>query len=119
MPDLNKTENFIKAWGMLCKNHGCYNCPLNAANKYGMNCAEYIRSYFCEALEIVQKWSNDHLKKTRASVFLEALSSDTFNVKMSSTDSSIPHICTKGFFKDAQCELVNYDCTACWNVEVE
>lgn len=64
MVNLNKAEDFIKAWNRLCKNHRCLECPLYK-NKYDEACLEFMGNHFLEAQEIVRKWNSENPEKTR------------------------------------------------------
>lgn len=72
---------FLKAKDRMCKsfNDNCKNkdgnnfcCGLRyEADKSGESCEEYISNRPTKAVEIVERWTKDHPKKTRQSEFLK------------------------------------------------
>lgn len=72
MIDCSKTENYFaekrrmtkRAKNGLCK-LGCSNCPLcSINNNKGQSCTAFEMLYPEKAIEIVQKWSDEHPQKT-------------------------------------------------------
>lgn len=79
MIDCAKTENYFaekqrmtkRAANGLCK-LGCSNCPLcSENNNKGLSCTGFEMLYPEKAIEIVQKWSAEHPRKTYLSEFLK------------------------------------------------
>ena len=79
MIDCNITANYFaekrrmtkRAKNGLCK-LGCSNCPLcSINNNKGQSCTAFEMLYPEKAIEIVQKWSDEHPRKTYLSEFLK------------------------------------------------
>lgn len=79
MVDCNITANYFaekrrmtkRAKNGLCK-LGCSNCPLcSINNNKGQSCTAFEMLYPEKAIEIVQKWSNEHPQKTFLTEFLK------------------------------------------------
>ena len=62
--DCGKTVNFFNEYKRMCKEENkskCSACPLSYDNNgTGIGCSTYIKLYSEEAIEIVQKWSDEH-----------------------------------------------------------
>lgn len=75
MVDCSKTEVFFKELNRMCSTYGylCTNCGihLNCNSSVGDTCGTFIRNNPLKAVEIVQKWSDEHPIKTRQSEFLK------------------------------------------------
>lgn len=80
--DCNKTKIFLEELDRMCRyysitqnNEGeerCKNCPISIANNgRDVSCTNFPTKYPQEAIEIVQKWSDEHPIKTRQSEFLK------------------------------------------------
>lgn len=71
---LREKERMCKSFNDNCKNKDGNNfcCGLRyEADKSGESCEEYINSNPAEAVEIVERWSKDHPRKTRQSELLK------------------------------------------------
>lgn len=70
------------------------------------------------AVDIVEKWSKDHPRKTRLQDFKEKYPNGTFE-----KDSEIPHVCCDDlgycFCKSSNGGGPEGDCKKCWNEPVE
>lgn len=72
MADCNNTEVFLKEWRRMCDSlqRTCQQCYLYEIVDTG-SCHTAMRTMPNQVIEIVQKWSNEHPKKTRQSEFLK------------------------------------------------
>lgn len=64
---------FIEERNRMCKtNVSCYGCPAQD-NRRSHSCIFAMENWSSpeQQIEIVEKWSNEHPRKTRQSVFLE------------------------------------------------
>ncbi len=118
--DCNKTINFLHELKRLCDSRD--ECVANAANKedcpmfgvcsltHSKLCAETIKT----AMETVQKWSDEHPKKTYAQDFLEKFPEAQRN------GDGVPFVCRKriyGGIHSATSEGCDDTgaCYRCWN----
>lgn len=66
----------------------CADCPLSwKNNEFGTNCYNLMMENPEKAVEIVEKWSNEHPVKTRQSEFLKIFPDTELN------DDGVPDIC--------------------------
>ena len=115
--DCNKTINFLHEFKRLCASRD--GCVADAANKercpmFGVCddaltriCAEYAET----AIEIVQKWSDEHSKKTYAQDFFEK-----FPDAQSGSDGTPSFVCRKEIYGG---ECPDMGCDECWNETME
>jgi hypothetical protein len=122
MIDCTKTENYFaekrrmtkRAKNGLCK-LGCSNCPLcSINNNKGQSCTAFEMLYPEKAIEIVQRWSNEHPQKTFLTEFLKNYPNAPLD------DDGTP----KGECPRAALGLMNIDdcddnCIKCWNQPIE
>ena len=107
--DCGYTENYLKEQNRMTRN-----CPLDYSNnKANLSCGEYERAYPCEAIEIVQKWSDEHQPETRAEHFLKMYP----NARMH--NDGHPTACVKDLDNNASCEVCLNGCKKCWNKPYE
>lgn len=121
MIDCSKTENYFaekrrmtkRAGNGLCK-LGCSNCPLcSENNNKGLSCTGFETLYPEKAIEIVQKWSDEHPQKTYLSEFLKNYPNAELDCK--ETPKRIcPH--ALGLTDIDDCDN---NCVECWNQPVE
>ena len=121
--DCSKTINFLHELKRLCDSRD--GCVADAANKercpmFGVCddaltriCAEYAET----AIETVQKWSDEHPKKTYAQDFFEKFP------KAPSDSDGTPFVCRKTIYgevppKDGRCDYRGA-CKNCWNEPME
>ena len=121
--DCSKTINFLHEFKRLCASRD--GCVADAANKercpmFGVCddaltriCAEYAET----AIETVQKWSDEHSRKTYAQDFFEK-----FPHAQSGSDGT-PFVCRKTIYgevppKDGRCDR-REACKNCWNEPME
>lgn len=122
--DCNKTINFLHELKRLCDSRD--ECMANAANKercpmFGVCedaltriCAEDVKT----AIETVQKWSDEHPKKTYAQDFFEK-----FPKAQSNSDGTPLFVCRKRIYggvppKSEECDYTGA-CKNCWNEPME
>ena len=118
MIDCSKTENYFaekrrmtkRAKNGLCK-LGCSNCPLcSINNNKGQSCTAFEMLYPEKVIEIVQKWSDEHPRKTYLSEFLKNY--PNAQLKDDGTPVGIcPH--HLGLINKEDCK--NRNCVECWN----
>ncbi|WP_440447759.1 hypothetical protein [Ruminococcus sp.] len=128
MIDCSKTKNYLTEKLRLTKKHkpnddtytceiACDDCPLSCSNN-GMNipCTNFEKSYPEKAIEIVQKWSNDHPQKTYLSEFLKNYPNAPLD------DDGTPKMCPwkLGLKCDEdRCLDAKPYCVKCWNQAIE
>ena len=116
MLDCMKTENYFAEKKRMIKRAGigvcrikCEDCPLGITNN-GMNvlCSELETLYPEKAIEIVQKWSDEHPQRTYLTEFLRHYPSAQLS------DKGLPLICPHllGLMRREDCGA---DCIKCWN----
>lgn len=117
--DCNKTINFLHELKRLCDSRD--ECVANAANKedcpmFGickLTHSKISAKDAEKAIEIVQKWSNEHPKKTYEQDFFEK-----FPKAQVCSDGS-PFVCRKRIYGGIHSTLENCDytgaCYKCWN----
>ena len=122
--DCNKTINFLHEFKRLCASRD--GCVADAANKercpmFGVCddaltriCAEYAET----AIEIVQKWSDEHSEKTYAQDFFEKFPDAP---KDKSAKSEYPDACRNMIYGGGcpKIELKVNCCYKCWNEPME
>lgn len=126
MIDCSKTENYFneklrmtnkhkqKFGGYLCELH-CADCPLNSSNNGSSDmllCSDFESFYPEKAIQIVQRWSDEHPPKTYLSEFLEHYP----NAQLS--DKGLPMICPHllGLMRRDDCKA---NCIECWGQTIE
>lgn len=116
--DCSKTINFFSEFKRLCDSRTA--CTADAANKE--QCPLYV---FCrqpltiraedaiKAVENLQKWSDEHPKKTYAQDFFEKFP------KAQSNSDGTPFVCRKRIYSGIHSTLEDCDytgaCYRCWN----
>lgn len=127
MIDCSRTENYFAEKQRMTKkhklNHGGYACKLNCAdcplshlnNGSGdtMLCSDFERIYPEKAIEIVQKWSDEHPQKTYLSELLERFPN------ISLDNDGTPNFCPYrlGLMSIDDCRN-DGNCVMCWNQPV-
>uniref|UniRef100_UPI003FEFB03F hypothetical protein n=1 Tax=Ruminococcus bromii TaxID=40518 RepID=UPI003FEFB03F len=124
MIDCSKTENYLSERLRMTKrskNKGCdikcSECPLsytnNGASEF-ISCITFEMHYPLQAISIVQRWSDEHPKRTYLSEFLKNYPNAPLE------DDGTPEICLSSL------GLTNYNgcrngitCSECWNQPVE
>lgn len=129
MIDCSKTENYFaekrrmtkrrKIYGnaYMCK-IDCANCPLNSLND-GTNdmtsCSDFEALYPEKAIEIVQRWSDEHPQKTYLSEFLKNYPNTPLDDD-GTPDSICPY--DLGLMSIDDCNK-DYNCVKCWNQPIK
>lgn len=117
--DCSITENYFKEKARMVKysDYGacticCADCPLCSDNNGTHEiCADFEKLYPDKAIQIVQKWSNDHPKMTMLDKFKEQ------HPKAKLTKKGIPKTtCPRclGYTDDEHC-APSANCVDCWN----
>ena len=105
--DCNLTENFFKERSRMCSTVTCSECPLH--HPYD-NCADIVVFHHDRAMEIVQKWSDEHpegLVKTFADDFFEKFPN------ASKDENGVPCVGCPHHF--GYCEYkCDHNCKECW-----
>lgn len=68
--DCSATVNFLKEWRRYCGGRRCGYCDLSVHNECGFPACQ-VKDHPETAVEIVQKWSDEHPVKTRLDDLLE------------------------------------------------
>lgn len=128
MIDCSKTENYFAEKRRIIKADKtgscrieCEKCPLGSRNN-GTNCkiccTELERCYSEKAIAIVQKWSDEHPRKTYLSEFLKNYPNTLLN-----DDGTPKRICPYelGLISKNNCRInrINRNCVECWNQPIE
>lgn len=123
MIDCSKTENYFAEKRRMTKRTtknglcklGCSNCPLcSINNNKGQSCTAFEMLYPEKAIEIVQKWSDEHPQKTYLSEFLKNHPNTLLN------DDGTPTFCPYrlGLMGADDCRK-DGNCVKCWNQPIE
>lgn len=123
MIDCSKTENYFAEKRRMTKRTtknglcklGCSNCLLcSINNNKGQSCTAFEMLYPEKAIEIVQKWSDEHPQKTYLSELLKNYPNTLLN------DDKTPTFCPYrlGLMGADYCRN-DGDCVKCWNQPVE
>lgn len=95
----------------------CTNCPLSEKNNGKERlCVDYELHYPKKAIEIVQRWSDEHPQKTYLTEFLKNYP----NVQLRTDGTPVglcPHLL--GLNEIADCGRTDNCCAKCWNQPVE
>ncbi len=131
MIDCSKTENYFNEKLRMTKKHklnggayicelNCTDCPLNSSNNGSsdmMSCSDFEALYPEKAIEIVQKWSDEHPQKTYLSEFLK-------NYPNAELNHGVPRVCLKKLGAVSGCAKTKkgdlyISCYSCWNQSIE
>lgn len=125
MIDCSKTKNYFAEKQRMTGQRkdgvcelNCIDCPLSSFNNgIGIPCMNLESSYPEKAIEIVQKWSDEHPQKTYLSEFLKHYP----NAELS---HGVPKVCLKKLGAVSGCaKTKNGDlyisCYKCWNQPVK
>lgn len=110
--DCGYTENYFKEKNRMIKNCviACEDCPIsNDNNKTDLPCEVFERTCPDKAIEIVQKWSDEHQPETRLEHFKKMFP----KAEMSSSER--PKACVKHLNGEFECKISKVSCTFCWN----
>lgn len=116
MIDCTKTVNYLKEKQRMCNLVGCLNCPLGRENNgKGMFCTRFTPCYPEEAVEIVQRWSDEHPQKTYLSEFLRHYPNASLD-ENGTPEEICPHALG---LMSMNCCRDDYACVKCWNQPIE
>lgn len=111
MADCTKTETFFEELNRLtkgCTIH-CRDCPLCESNNSTQEyCFVFIMRHYNEAINIVQKWSDENPQMT----LLEYLKKVFPNVRIG--DDRTPSMCPSDLGLEQEVFCL-YNCQKCWN----
>lgn len=94
----------------------CGDCPLSRLNNgIGVHCSDFETFYPEKAIEIVQRWSDEHPQKTYLSEFLKNYPNTPLKDD-GTPDSICPY--KLGLMSMNYC-IKGYNCVKCWNQPVE
>lgn len=121
MIDCSRTENYFIEKSRMTKQQkneicklNCVDCPLNIENNStGVSCPYFEMRYPEKAIEIVQKWSDEHSQKTFVTEFLKNYPHAVVN------GDGIPNsVCPYdlGLMNKHDCRKT---CIECWNQPIE
>lgn len=121
MIDCSKTKNYLSEQARMTKSSdvgvcriSCNHCPLSRFNNdEEMLCTELELTHPEKAIEIVQKWSDEHLQKTYLTELLEKYP----NAEL---DHGVPKVCLKKLGAVSGCAKTKkgdlyISCYSCWN----
>lgn len=119
MIDCNITKNYLSEEARMTKSSNigvcrisCDHCPLSRFNNgEEMLCTELELKHPEKAIEIVQRWSDEHPQRTYLSELLKAFPNAQLN------DSGMPKgMCPHELgLKDIDCGKTDNACVKCWN----
>lgn len=121
MIDCTKTTNYFteklrmtkRTKNGLCKIK-CSNCPLCSNNNgEGLSCPTFEMYYPEKAIEVVQKWSDEHPQKTFLTEFLKNYP----NAKLD--EDGTPHKLCPWHLGLISVNSCHNNCVRCWNQPVE
>lgn len=99
-----------------CITSSCRDCPIGRDNNgIGVRCTVLQIEYPEEAVAIVEKWSQEHTRKTMLSDLLEKYP------KTSLEKNGTPNFCPDdlGYCEEIYCDIQELDCGKCWNRPLE
>ncbi len=124
MIDCSKTENYFNEKLKMTKKHklnggayicelNCTDCPLNSSNNGSsdmMSCSDFETIYPQKAIAIVQKWSDEHPKRTYLTELLKIFPNTPLE------DDGTPNFCPYrlGLMSIDDCRK-DHNCVECWN----
>lgn len=123
MIDCTKTTNYFteklrmtkRTKNGLCKIK-CSNCPLCSNNNgEGLSCPTFEMHYPEKAIEVVQKWSDEHPRKTYLGELLKIFPNTPLG------DDGMPEIICPHHLglKDIEDCEIDSNCVECWNQPIE
>lgn len=112
---------FIKEKDRMCRyKSGCAHCPIsNRKTDTNTSCTAWIYRYPEQAVEIVEKWSAEHPRKTMMQDFFDKFP------KAQKRSDGLPSTCpfALGYCEDSRCPSVGKDfvsnCLECWSRPLE
>lgn len=114
--DCSKTTDFLREMTRLCHSIKCSECPLNDNNNgRKMSCDSFIAESHERAIQIIQKWSDEHPQKTYLSELLEHFPNVPLYVTGIPEDICPFHL---GFMSKDDCRN-DSNCVKCWNQPIK
>lgn len=122
MIDCSRTKNyFVEKKRMTKRNKyvctiDCADCPLSSSNNdINISCSSLETDYPDKAIEIVQRWSNEHPQKTYLTDFLDK------HPNAPLAKNGYPNICPHhlGYTKEEYINCRSSTCQQCWNTTIE
>ena len=110
------TVLFLKTISRMCSSYGlqCSDCPIGIeSEKECLDCYSFIKFHIEDAVEIVEKWMEEHPAKTRKSALLEI-----FPTVILSEDG-IPIICPHDMGQIGCHTTCEECCKEFWTEEIE
>lgn len=130
MIDCSKTANYLSEKLRMTKKHklnggayicglNCAECPLNSLNNDttdNMACSDFETFYPEKAIQIVQRWSDEHPPKTYLTEFLKHYPNALLD-----DDGAPKGICAYrlGLTTIDECRKKGGNCVRCWNQPIE
>lgn len=109
--DCNKTIDYLAERKRMCDAHDeCEHCPLD---DYCSGIALRVKNSK-QAIEIVQKWSDEHPRKTYLQDFFEKFPNakkDSYGLPSS--------VCIKNIYGEKRNHCDDKNCVECWNEPME
>ena len=111
--DCKITENFLREKARIC-DEGCEKCPFSMHNNgIDLYCDDFLEEYPREAIEIVQKWSDTHPRKTYKEDFYERFPN-------AEKVNGYPIFAQRCIYKELneKCTEIcteEYNCLSCWD----
>lgn len=124
MIDCKKTENYLKERKRMCERNQCDECSLGS-NSNGTNktCRVFENDYPSEVMKIVQKWSDEHPRKTYLMDFVKKYPNAPLE------ENGTPRFCPYdlGYMTKEDCYMTKKEdfddcsqyCKQCWNTPIE
>lgn len=108
--DCSKAVNYITERNRMCRCNDCKECHMaNHKNGKSLSCTLFAGYYPDKAVEIVQKWSDEHPQKTYAEDFFEKFPNAP------KEDDGTPKSCWRNIYGDGNCVDIGHRCKMCWN----
>lgn len=112
---------FLEEKARICRSsEDCTSCLLSSDhNSKCMHCTNFMNDYPQEAVELVEKWSAEHPRKTMMQDFFEKFP------KAQKRSDGLPSTCpfALGYCEDSRCPSVGKDfvsnCLECWSRPLE
>lgn len=114
--DCSVTVNFAREYSRMCKRNECNECPASLANNgTDYDCERLLYSYPEVAIEIVQKWSDEHPAKARLDDLLEKY--PKVYISSGNTPSIRPYML--GYCENCDdCVYSHCEASECWHEPV-
>lgn len=100
--------------GVVC-GISCEECPLSSINNgKGIVCSDFETCYLEKAIELVQRWSDEHPPKTFLTEYLKHYPNAPLR------DNGTPNFCPSrlGLMSIDDCRI-DHNCVKCWNQPIE